>query len=254
MATKIKDTFHGSNTLSTITGSEIEELPGVEKDHVALLSDQRVHKENMAHYAEVTRDFERAYEREQILMMSREHQNVMFRGWLLGEMLKIKKQQIEDGESDFASWNDMFAKRGKEIGFTRQAADNYLKLNANFTIEEYERLGTRVCLELMKIKDEQQREKTKKAFIKTPPVTVEAAKKTVEETISRVVAKAREAAEEKKEEAFDEVKYTLVKAGPTDILFRIDRKYIEAAQNVLLAEEARLKVKILDEYKRLTGR
>lgn len=34
----------------------------------------------------------------------------------------------------------------------------------------------------------------------------------------------------------------------------VDRKYLEAAQNVLLAEEARLKVKILDEYKRLTGR
>ena len=247
---KIKEEIHTSNKLSRLPADDMPE----QKDQTALLSDQTVYAENMETYSTTIKRFERSYDREQILMMSREHQRVQFRGWLLGEMLKVKKAQIEEGESDFSSWNDMFAKHKADLGFSRQAADNYLKLNANFTIEEYKRLGTRICLELTRIKDEEQREKTKKAFFKKADLTAETAKEAVEKVITHSATLARQAAEEEKDEAFGEVKYTLVKAGPTDILFRTDRKFVEAAQNVLLTEEARLKVKIYEEYKRLTGR
>lgn len=175
-------------------------------------------------------------------------------GLLIGHGFIEEKRRIEAGESSYSSLNELFAQNADVLPFGRAMLYQYIKIAESVPIDYFEKMTVKKAIVVSQVRDDRKREQIIKTVIDKKLSDTET-KELVETFFVKEKTKAKEKRESVLEEAYEEVKTTIIGDGSaTDIILRVNRKYKDAAKNVLSAEIDRMKPRILAEYKRLTGK
>lgn len=191
---------------------------------------------------------------EQVMLLSTLHAQREFMGWFIGEALSIIDKTISEGKkNDYTSLNDWIDKNSDRLGFSKRSAYEYMQIRETTTLDQFKKLGVKKALVIAQVKDDKKREAVAKV-VSERRLDVAATREYVNDLFTREKEKARKVSVEKKETAMEEVKISIIKAGPDSVMVKTSRAYSEELMDVLNSEIDKLKVKIYERWKERRGR
>lgn len=164
-----------------------------------------------------------------------------------GRLFDIVETSIARGKkAGYSSLKQWFDDHLKGLGMTQTEAYRYLAIYRVIDDSTFEKIGPTKAYTIASAGSDRVQAKLLKAIDTDPTISVKALEQKKKELLSTEKGKERQVVAAQKEEAREEVKISVIKAGVDSVLLKVNRDYLPDLLDLLNSEVDRLKLKTYD--------